>query len=582
MDDKAKAVVRDWGRLDGDRRNFMVHWQDVANYILPDRNDYIVDKPPGIKRMTYIYDATPCFALDMNSAGMHSLLTSNTLQWFILWTENDRINQDPDVHAWLEAAALAMYRVFNSSRMNFAAASHELYLDLGSIGTACMNILEHWDGDILFDTRHMKEVVIGLDEKGRVARVIRKWMWTARQAVDEWGLDEQGQPLAGDALRNRLGEQVAKAWVEDPDGRRFEFAHDVKPRAKRDPQRSDKRNKPFESIYVAVDDKHTVAEGGFDQFPYVVPRATKLTSENYGRGRGMIMLPDVKMLNEIVKTTLKGAQKVVDPPLQAPDEGFLVPIKTLPGSMNYYRANSQGRIEPIKTEGQTQLGIEIINSYRQQIMRGFYVDQMMMPTDLNDPASSGKGVTATYTSTWLQQVMRMLSPQLARSQSEFTGPSIDLVFPILWRQSQARGFNQDPARGKLAPFPPPPALLRGQRLRVEYVSPIALAQKSAQMDAVAQVVQMQAQLRQMDPNGQLIIDKEMCMRITARDRNAPAGLLRSPKVLADERQQQAEQQQAMQQHEAAANLAGAAKDGTEALGNLAALKGGQQPERAAA
>lgn len=548
----AKEAIAEWGRRQTDRVVFMTHWQECANYIQPERNDYLTQKMPGQKRMTFVYDGTPIWANEQFASGMHSLLTSTTLPWFFLKTESDRLNQIDRVRAWLELASANMYGIFNGPKHNFASQSHELYLDLGNIGTASMAVLESKRSGILFSTRHMKECCIAENEEDRIDSNIRQWTWTAKQAVQQWG--------------RKAGEKVAAAYDKTPD-MNFEFLHYVGPRKDRDPQRSDKRNKPYESLYISMADQTEIDDGGFDEFPYLVPRLSKCTGEIYGRGRGMTALPDVKMLNEMKKTVLKSAQKIVDPPLMVPDDGFLVPIKTVPGSFNYYRANSNATIKPIDTHGQVQLGVELLGGIQQQIIKTFYVDWLIMPSDLHDPASSGKGVTATYVLQQRDEKMRLLSPMLARLQSEFLGPLIDRVFNIMWRQSKALQF------GPGSPFPPPPPELSGQALRVEYVSPIALAQKSTQMDGITRLMQIQTQLQQMNPQTPMYLDGEAILRIASKDYYAPVGAIKSPEVLQQEAQAKQEAEAAMQNHEALANLAGAAKDGSAAVKNLA----GAQP-----
>ncbi len=49
------------------------------------------------------------------------------------------------------------------------------------------------------------------------------------------------------------------------------------------------------------------------------------------------------MLNEMSKTTIKAAQKQVDPPLLVPDDGFILPVRTVPGGLNFYRAGTRDR-----------------------------------------------------------------------------------------------------------------------------------------------------------------------------------------------------------------------------------------------
>lgn len=541
MGDLAKDAIQEWERYDGDRSNFKSSWQDISNHMLPDRNDYVVEKSPGQKRMQMVFDGTPVWALEQFAAGLHSLLTSPSLRWFGLKAEDDALNQRDDVRLWLEYASDEMYSVFNGPRHNFASQSHELYLDLGSVGTGVMACLESARSGILFSTRHLKECVIAENEEDRVDLLVRRWKYSAKQAVEAWGKD--------------AGEKVVKAMADGKEDTKFEFLHSVKPRRSRDPQRRDKLHKAFQSVYVSVADMHEIKIDGFDEFPYLVPRFSKVTGETWGRGPGWTVLPDVKMLYQMMKTILKAAQKVVDPALQVPDEGFLMPVKTVPGSMNYYRANSPGRIEPIKTGGDIHLGIDMISALRQQIIRGFYVEWLMMPSDPRDPAAAGKGVTATYVLQQRDEKMRLLSPMLARLQSEFLGPLIDRVFAIMWRR---RMF-------KLAP---PPAL-SGVPLRVDYVSPIALAQKSSQMDGVGRLIALAQSMMPINPQAGQALDTDAILRIAAKDLNTPVAAVKSADQLAQERQAAAEAQQQINQHMQLQSLAGTAKDGTAALKNLA-------------
>ncbi len=75
-------------------------------------------------------------------------------------------------------------------------------------------------------------------------------------------------------------------------------------------------NMPYMSCHIDPENKWLIAESGFDEFPYVCPRFLKASFEQgYGRSQAMTALPDTKMLQEMSKTTIKSAQKQVDPPL---------------------------------------------------------------------------------------------------------------------------------------------------------------------------------------------------------------------------------------------------------------------------
>jgi len=548
MEDKAKAIIQLWDRLEGERGTWKSHWQRIADLMLTNRADYMIQHSPGQKRQEHVVDGTAIWALEQFAAGLHSLLTSPSLQWFSVKVDSAALENNDRCRQWLDNASVVMYSLFNGPRHNFASQSTELYLDLGSIGSGVMAVLDSPRKDVLFSTKHMRECCIVENEEDRVDKLVRNWTWTAKQAFEQWGI--------------RSGEKVGKAAEENPE-KKFRFLHLVQPRLNRNPNRSDKLHKPFESVYVSLEDGSVIAEGGFDEFPYLVPRFSKVTGETYGRGPGMTALPDVQMLQALKSLVLKSAQKKVDPVLLVPDDGFMVPIKTSPGSLNYYRSGTADRIEPLETGGDVNLGVELLAALQQQIKQTFYVDLLMMPTNPNDPAAAGKGITATYVDRDWNEKMRLLSPMLARLTSEFLGPLIDRVFAIMWRKSVALRF------GPGSPFPPPPPELSGAPLRVEYVSPIAVAQKSSQLDGVQKVVQTAMSLAQIDPRVPRILDCEAILRLTGKDLNTPAIILKSPEQVAQDDAQQAQLSQAANAHGAIANLAGVAKDGTAAIKNLA-------------
>ena len=555
--DRAKEITRRFDRLKGDRGTFEAHWQQVADFCHPERSEYVTQKSPGQKRMQHIYDATPVLALEQFAAGLHSLLTSPSLRWFTLRCEDERLNANQRVQLWLEDTSERMYAIFNGPKHNFASQSNELYLDIGSIGTAVMAVIESVRSGILFSTRHMRECVIAENEEDRVDTLIRKWSFTAQQAVEAW--PKSPRCPCGP------GEKVLAALENNPD-KKFMFMHAVRPRLDRNPDRGgETQHMEWESVYLSCEDMEEISVGGFPEFPYLVPRFSKITGEIYGRGPGMMALPDIKMLNEMMRTVLKAAQKVIDPPLDLPDQGYIMPIRTEAGSLNYHRRslNPNDRILPIKTDGNVNLGIELLNSIRQQIIRAFYVDYMLMPSDQSDPASSGKGVTATYVLQQRDEKMRLMSPMLARLQSEFLSPLIDRVFAMLFRKSLAVRFRPD------APLMAPPPELSGVALRVEYVSPIAVAQKSSEMEQIMRLIQLTESLIPINQNAGAVLDTDQIVRVGGRILNSPPSIIKTPERLQQEQQQQQQAEQAMQQHMQLESMAGSAKDATGAVKNLA-------------
>ena len=159
------------------------------------------------------------------------------------------------------------------------------------------------------------------------------------------------------------------------------IVHAVMPRDEenRDDYKLDAENKPYASCYIDPEEKVLLSESGFDEFPYMVPRWKKSSYEiGYGRSPTMTALPDIKMLNKMSEVTIRAAQKQIDPPLMLPDDGFMLPIRTVPGGLNFYRAGTRDRIEPLQIGANNPLGLQTEEQRRQAIRSAFYVDQLIL------------------------------------------------------------------------------------------------------------------------------------------------------------------------------------------------------------
>jgi hypothetical protein len=98
------------------------------------------------------------------------MLTNPSTPWFTLRFKDEDIDNEDEAKLWLEAATDAMYTAFN--RSNFQQEIFELYHDLITFGTAAMFIEEDDDDIIKFSTRHINEVFIAENDKGRIDTIL--------------------------------------------------------------------------------------------------------------------------------------------------------------------------------------------------------------------------------------------------------------------------------------------------------------------------------------------------------------------------------------------------------------------------
>ena len=270
------------------------------------------------------------------------MLTSSANRWFSLRFKETGLNDSDEAKEWLEDATKRMYDVIAKS--NFQQEIFECYHDLIAFGTSCLMIEEDQEDVLNFSARHIKEIYIQENKKGYVDTLYRRFKMSAQATVEKFGIENVSKEIVN---------VLKKAPFDDID-----LVHVIRPRLDFDPQKQDKANMPFQSIYFEYGSGHVISIGGFKENPYVIPRYLKASTEQYGRSPGMNALPDVKVLNKMVEHSLKAAAKQIDPPLLIPDDGMLAPIRMSPGSINYYRSGSRDRIEPLNINANTAVTIK--------------------------------------------------------------------------------------------------------------------------------------------------------------------------------------------------------------------------------
>lgn len=499
----ARQLKDNLSRLMEKRSNWESHWQEVADYMLPRKAEITKQRAAGDKRNISIFDATAIHALELLAASLHGMLTSSANRWFSLRFKETELNDSDEAKEWLEDATQRMYDAIAKS--NFQQEIFECYHDLIAFGTACLMIEEDDEDTLNFSARHIKEIYIQENKKGYVDTIYRKFKMPAQAVLDKFGVENVSKEVLNSAKKNPFDELT--------------IIHVVRPRLEFDPKKKDKKNMPFQSIYYEESTGHIIMIGGFKENPYVIPRYLKASTEIYGRSPGMNALPDVKVLNKMVENSLKAAAKSIDPPLLIPDDGMLAPVRMAPGSINYYRAGSRDRIEPLNINANTSITLNSENQRREAIVKMFHVDQLVITENRN--------MTATEVLQRQEEKMRILGPVLGRLQSELLSPLIIRVFNIMLRNNL---------------FQMAPDILRSQELNIEYVSPIALAQKSSELQSIMRGLELFGSMAQAMPVMDYI-DENGLIKQLINILGLPAKMIKSDAEVQQIREERAQQQQ---------------------------------------
>lgn len=519
------------------RSTWESNWQELAEYIIPERANITTTSVPGDKKMSKIIDTTALDALELWASGLNGLMTNDALDWFALKMEDDNLNGIQEVSIWLEDTARRMHAAIRAS--NFQMEIYEVYLDAGSLGTTSLYITEGVNTDLQFQARHINEICVIENSDGFVDTLFREFELTARQVEQQFGSEA-------------LTEAMRKAQNEKKEDQKFAILHYIHPRSdeKREKDgngefKEHAKSLPFASVYIAKEEKKVISEGGYHEFPYAVPRTKKMTGEIYGRSPAWNALPDIKMVNAMCKTYLRTVQKMADPPISMADEGWVLPVKLGPGGINYYSdagGQSTGReIKTIGTGSQPQFADQEIESRRKSIKDKFFYDLWILPEQPN--------MTATEVLERIQQKLRIIGPFLGRFQYELLKPIVQRVFGIMYRA------------GKL--LDAPAQVVQSGGVDVVFTSPISDAQQAYQAEALNKTLMMAAPVFQADPSTMDNVDGDAVVRFYWDAMRAPMSLLRTVKARngirnarAQAQANQQRMQEAMAMTEGAKNLKG--------------------------
>ena len=518
-DDKAVEVVKEYDRLFGSRENWDSHWEECARYILPRKEDDIYKSgSPGEKRgNVLIYDSTAPHANELLASALHGMLTNATLKWAELTTGDAALDNMKPVREWLQNAENVIHRSLENS--NFHTEVHEYYIDLGCFGTGTVFIEEDKEQDLNFKAAPVWDSFIEEDHKGDINCVYRRLSLTGRQILDKFDEKE---------LDPELVEKLEKKETE-----KYEVIHRIKPYNGDDKLKKDKKF-TIDSVYVIKKWCKVLEDDGYREKPFIAGRWTKTSDEVYGRSPGMKSLPDIKMINRMKATTIRSAEKTIDPPLLVPDDSVFGPVNVNPGGLTYYRSGSTDRIEPLQTGSRIDFGYQAIADIQVAIRQAFFIDQLQL--------NEGPQMTATEVRQRTQEKLRLLGPILARQQHEFLRPLIDRVFGILYR------------KGRFGEVPPE---LEGRLISVRYSSQIAKAQRTSESDNLNLALGSIAPLIEMDPGIMDNIDGDIALKDALRTFGVNEKILRSDDERDNMREQRAQLQQqqlAMQMQEQQANI----------------------------
>jgi len=318
MENLAEKHIRIYNTEKGNRASLEAYWQEKAYYCLP-RKAYITRiYNLGDRTPTDIYDSTAIMVNAYFAAGMQAYMSGPQTKWFTIGLRNRSLMVKRNILDYLRDTEDVLYAMINGS--NFYQEDIEGYLGLGAIGTDVLYIEEDLKEDIRFDSLPIESVIICNDASGRPNMAYIEYEFTAAQAYGKFG--------------NIVGEEVLKCYNKGDYTTKFKYLFCIFPREVYDQGKKDARNMPYATLWIDRKTTKVIRESGMRNFRFMVSRFAKIKGSPYGNAVADNIFPDIKMLNQMEKTNILGAQLAVSPPLEVPDEAFLRPFNFNPRGIN--------------------------------------------------------------------------------------------------------------------------------------------------------------------------------------------------------------------------------------------------------
>lgn len=551
--DPITLTARTFDEMKAHRLHRESEWQQIADHFLP-RKDFSMVQRRGDLRRRRLTSSVPAVSLRNSAAMMVSYLIDPTNPFITPNAENSLISSGRSTRLGASATDfLDNMRWGIHSRMmrpasGFLSSAARLSIELWAFGTGVQWIGHKRGFGPIYQTRPLRSCWIACNGDGIVDtlyyefqlplwRVLREYE-NARY-VDKWR----------DADEGKLKQMVT-------------ILHTVEPR--QDGQKGGpKERKPWSERYICLEEKAILREGGYDSFPYAVPRLEVEEGSDYGTGRCWYALPDAIGLSVLQQGIENAVDLKVSPPIMRPKRMFGKPLDRRAGADNQYDPGQLGfmsakdAFQKIDVAGDVGVGLQYRGDLVQAVESAMLVDWMRLRETGN--------VTAEEIVERRNLRVGIMSAHVPGIDRDWMGVTADRTAEIM----MAEGDLGDPPRE-----------LAGATVEWDYAGPLARAQMQRQAEAFDRMFERAMRAKELDPAAPYVLNIAEGLRACAEAEGLPIGTLRPREEVEalteaeNDRAEQAEQMQAVQMG------AGALRDGAQGVASLAGAMA--QPEAQAA
>jgi hypothetical protein len=445
VDDKAIQLIALFDKTFHDDHNFRNIYQEVADVMFPRESEITTERAKGEILGRDIVDVTGLMASIDATAGLSINIFPPGDKFYNVLMEDAELNEIDAVKRKLgEITEISHAKRIGS---NFMLQANETLRSWITFGTGCM--FSEWKADVGLN---YKDYDVGMytfleNDSGLVDTMMIEFKFTAKQAFQKWGDD------AGETVLEKMKDD--KTQTED-----FKFVWITRPRDLAKQKKGGvNKEKSFETIYISRTDNVIVEEGGYDEFPFQVPRWSKSSREKWGRGVGTWAIGIVNAL-QVKHRDLDECGNLHNNPPKEVLESFEGEVRVSPGDLNF--VTEMGSIKAIQQQALGNWDVTLRSTEIDQriVRKMFFNDAFNQLEDLKGDRRNELEIRSR-----LAEGLRKLVSPVGRLQTEWLTGLVTRDIGLLERN------------GVFGDMPPEMA---GKSFKIEYVGRLALELQAAQ------------------------------------------------------------------------------------------------------
>lgn len=424
------------------------HLKDCYKYALPER-ETLDQHQNGAKKNLEVFDSTAIIATQKYANRMQSQVVPPWKQWavFKAGTEIPEDKHD-EANELLERVTKVVFDHINHS--NFDTQIHEAFLDC-AISTGGI-IVEAGDGinsSLNFRSVSLSEIIPERSSEGYIENVFREFKMFTRDIESVFEGAKLSEEMKRDLIKDNGCEEELVECV-------YEFETNTK---------EDK----YMHVVFSEKQKHILLQEVLDTNPFIVFRETVIPGETIGRGRIMMLLPDIKTLNKIVEFNLRNAALTVSGIYTASDDGVINPytLRLQPGAIIPVgsNANDNPTLRPLDRSGDFNMAQLIIQEYRETINNVMFAQPFGQLSETPVRTATEMGIRQ-------EDLVQTSASAFGRMQSELLEPLLRRVVDILRKQGKIPDMRVD-----------------GKEVTIKFTSPMSRSQDQEELGALQQFMQ---------------------------------------------------------------------------------------------